>query len=197
VESWPARWRDVRRRSSGSRRWSPPRPLLLVPGWCTSSLFWRGTAFLGGEDVLAPGPVLGSSLVRRGGGAPAFSLESVQVGVAEEETPSGGKLALPLCPPVRPLLNRRREQLDGKSPQCPWLAAGRGRWRSRRSSGPPRVLGGEGSGVKSLFPRSHPVPHARAGPWRACRPGGPAALHPARAGGAEPAVLPRLGVLVG
>jgi hypothetical protein len=33
VESWPARWRGVRRRGRGSRRWSPPRLLLLVPSW--------------------------------------------------------------------------------------------------------------------------------------------------------------------
>jgi hypothetical protein len=32
VESWPTRWRGVRRRGRGSRRRSPPRLQLLVPG---------------------------------------------------------------------------------------------------------------------------------------------------------------------
>jgi hypothetical protein len=87
VESWPARWRGVRRRGSGSPRWSPPRPLLRVPGWSSSFLSWRDPAFPGGVDVLALCPVLGSSSdwcvaaaarplllpTARRGGTPAFS----------------------------------------------------------------------------------------------------------------------------
>jgi hypothetical protein len=65
---------------------------------------WRGTVYLGGDDVLVPGPgprllphpaqrsggaPVPSPTAQRGGGAPAFSLGAHGLTV-EEETPNGG-----------------------------------------------------------------------------------------------------------
>jgi hypothetical protein len=110
MESWPARWRGVRRRGRCSRWWSSssapaPRPRVLVLSWFTSSSLRRGAASSlacrrrpGGVVVHAVDPLpplrSGSRLLpcpaRRGGGALPPSSNPAQIGAVESGKPQRG-----------------------------------------------------------------------------------------------------------
>jgi hypothetical protein len=136
MESWPARWRGVRRRGRCSRRWSSSSASAPLPSWFTSSSSgvarrrpWRATA---SRRCRCPysGPAPGSSLARRDAVAARLLLlpNRRKQGRWRMENPKGvgGLASVPRLPGA--LLNRGSKQPGVDCPQCPWPFAGKGRW---------------------------------------------------------------------
>jgi hypothetical protein len=137
MESWPARWRGVRRRGRCSRRWSSssasaPRPQLvhvLLPPARRGVVLGVSTA---SRRCRCPcsGPAPGSSLARRDAVAARLLLlpNRRKQGRWRMENPKGvgGLASVPRLPGA--LLNRGSKQPGVDCPQCPWPFAGKGRW---------------------------------------------------------------------
>jgi hypothetical protein len=147
---------------------------------------WRGTAFLDGEDVLVPGPVLGSSLARRDAAAARPSLPqrrgaavarppspSVLTALRWKKKPQVGAVGFASRPHRLSPFEMASRRLEGESPSVPLAPPPSGAGGAPRPRpGAPWMPAGGANPSFPFSPRAHPVASACTGPWRACRPGG-------------------------